>query len=85
VATALGEVPDMLNLGPGKTAGTPVELTNWELPVEKLAEAICLYATNETIYRNAALNCVPSAKRYAIDLISAEYWNLYQRMIANED
>ena len=77
VATALGEVPSMLTLEPGKIAGTLVELENWKLPIAKLADAIWLYATNESSYRLSAANCNESAKRYCIGLVGKKYRQVY--------
>lgn len=77
VATAIGEIPAMLTLAPEKPAGILIELADWQLPVAKLAEAICLYATDETAYRHAAANCLESAKRYSIDLITQKYGQIY--------
>jgi hypothetical protein len=61
----------------GAVAGTVVALSDWEIPVEKVAAEIAKFASDKPTYR-AALERVPSvARRYRLDQVAGKYISIF--------
>jgi glycosyltransferase involved in cell wall biosynthesis len=80
IATSVGEIRNMLTTDTG-LAGEVVELENWEVPVEKVADAVVSLASNTTVYQAAKERAREAAKRYRIDLVAKQYLELFDRDI----
>ena len=78
IATSVGEIRNMLTTDTG-LAGEVIELENWKVPVNKVAEAIVSLASSPAVYQAAKERACDAAKRYRIDLVVKQYLELIDR------
>jgi glycosyltransferase involved in cell wall biosynthesis len=80
IATSVGEIRNMLTTDSG-LAGEVIELENWKVPVNKVAEAIVSLASSPAVYQAAKERACDAAKRYRIDIVVKQYLELIDRDI----
>jgi hypothetical protein len=78
IATSVGEIRNMLTTDTG-LAGEVIELENWKVPVNKVAEAIASLASSPAVYQAAKERACDAAKRYRIDIVVKQYLELIDR------
>ena len=81
IATALGEVPRMLDSGGGRPAGALIELSDGAIPVAALAREIARFATTPHAHAAACARAAAAARRFDPDLMAARYAALYDEAL----
>jgi glycosyltransferase involved in cell wall biosynthesis len=79
-ASDVGDIRNMLTDSNGM-AGAVVKLEDWEVPIERAAEVVMVYATDHEKYENALALVQDIANRYRIDVVTEKYVRLFQRDI----
>jgi glycosyltransferase involved in cell wall biosynthesis len=77
IGTDVGEIPNMLTAG-NQVAGTIIQLDDWTIPIDAVAQEIANFASNPERYRHALLAVPTVSKRYRIEEVVAEYVEVYQ-------
>ena len=62
-----------------KVAGEVVELDNWEVPIEQVAQVIAAFATDSRKYKDVLALVDEVAHRYRIDVVAQQYVHLFER------
>jgi glycosyltransferase involved in cell wall biosynthesis len=83
IATGVGDIKNMLTASHG-LAGEVIELEDWEVPIEKAAHVVALFATNKQKYDNALALVPEVANRYRIDNVASQYVHLFKSSRNNE-
>jgi glycosyltransferase involved in cell wall biosynthesis/predicted nucleic acid-binding Zn-ribbon protein len=77
IASDIGDIRNMLTVGID-TAGSVIELHNWEIPVAKAAIEIAAFASDQQKYLNASTLVEAAASRYRIDGVASQYAKLFE-------
>lgn len=78
IATDVGEIRAMLTTDRGR-AGEVIELVDWEVPVDRAAEAIARHASHPESLENARERAAEAALKFRIDRVAAAYVALFER------
>jgi glycosyltransferase involved in cell wall biosynthesis/SAM-dependent methyltransferase len=78
IATDVGEIRAMLTTDHG-LAGEVIELVDWEVPVERAAEAIARHASRPELLENARERAAEAVIKFRIDRVAAAYVDLFER------
>jgi glycosyltransferase involved in cell wall biosynthesis len=77
IASDVGDIRNMLTIS-DDVAGEVIELEDWEVPVERVAQVIEAFVTDKKKY-TSALSLVPDvANRYHIDIVASQYIRLFE-------
>jgi glycosyltransferase involved in cell wall biosynthesis len=77
IATDIGDIKNILTTADG-VAGEVIELSNWEIPIEKAARSIASFATDSQKHSNALALVKDAADRYRIDAVASQYIRLFE-------
>ena len=83
IASDVGDIRNMLTTM-DDIAGDVIELENWEVPIERAAQIIAAFATDEKKYTNALSLVHELAKRYQIDVVASQYVRLFESSLRDE-
>jgi glycosyltransferase involved in cell wall biosynthesis len=78
IASDVGDIRNMLTSS-DKVAGEVIELENWEVPIEKVAQVIAAFATDSQKYKDVLALVEEVAHRYLIDVVAQQYVHLFER------
>lgn len=78
IATDVGDIRNMLTLG-DQVVGSVFALDDWEVPVDRAAEIIARFATDQAAYQHALDLVGAAARRFRIDVVAADYIRLFER------
>ncbi|WP_052391733.1 glycoside hydrolase family 99-like domain-containing protein [Paraburkholderia bannensis] len=76
IASDVGDIRNMLTQGQD-VAGAVVELEDWEVPVDTVAQIIAAFASEKQKYLDACALVGDVAKRYKIDVVTSKYVDLF--------
>ena len=77
IASDVGDIRNMLTTSDG-VAGEVIELENWEVPIERAAQVVAAFATDNQKYVNALALVQDVANRYRIDVVASQYIRLFE-------
>jgi glycosyltransferase involved in cell wall biosynthesis/SAM-dependent methyltransferase len=77
IASDVGDIRNMLTAS-NDIAGEVIELEDWEVPIERVAQVVAAFATDHKKYGNALALVQDIASRYRIDVVAKQYVNLFQ-------
>jgi glycosyltransferase involved in cell wall biosynthesis len=77
IASDVGDIRNMLTTPQG-IAGEVIELENWEVPIEKVAQVIAAFATDSRKYKDVLALVEEVAHRYRIDVVARQYVRLFE-------
>jgi glycosyltransferase involved in cell wall biosynthesis len=83
IASDVGDIRNMLTQGQN-VAGAVVELEEWEVPVDTVAQIIAAFASDKQKYLDACALVGDVANRYKIDVVTSKYVNLFNASRHNE-
>ncbi|HEU4341391.1 MAG TPA: glycoside hydrolase family 99-like domain-containing protein [Candidatus Binatia bacterium] len=78
IASDVGDIRNMLTTA-GDVAGEVIELEEWEVPIERAAQAVAAFATDKQKHLNALALVQDVANRYRIDVVASQYVRLFER------
>lgn len=81
VATALGEVKNMLTTAHGKMAGVLIDLENGQVPVHTLANILAELAVNKSSYEQLKEQVELAVEKFKIEHIAQKYMNIYKKVL----
>jgi glycosyltransferase involved in cell wall biosynthesis len=84
VASDIGEIRGMLTTGNGSLAGAVFSLTDWQLPIDSIAEAISFFATDSEAYRQAACRAREAAQKFDMGEVVDRYREVYLRVLSEK-
>ncbi|KAA0083030.1 glycoside hydrolase family 99-like domain-containing protein [Trinickia soli] len=82
IASDIGDIRNMLT-GDGGIAGAVIELEDWEVRCDVVAEVIASFANNQQKYFDACKLVGAIATRYHIDMVTARYMELFSTSRTN--
>lgn len=77
IASDVGDIRNILTTA-DKVAGELIELEDWEVPIEKAAQVVAAFATDNQKYMNALALVQDIANRYKIDIVASQYVRLFE-------
>jgi glycosyltransferase involved in cell wall biosynthesis len=83
IASDVGDIRNMLTEGED-VAGAVVELDNWEVRIDAVAQVIAAFASDQQKYFDACALVKKLANRYRIDMVTARYMELFNASRGNE-
>jgi len=84
LACDVGDIRNMLTTADG-VAGEVIELDDWEVPIERAAQAVAAFATDTQKYARAVGLVADVARRFRIDNVATEYINLFSRQTQHSE
>jgi glycosyltransferase involved in cell wall biosynthesis/SAM-dependent methyltransferase len=78
IATSVGDIPNMLS-SPEGMAGGVIELNDWQVPVEEVAQMIAAFATDYSMYLAAKARVPQIASRYRIEAVASLYVDVFRK------
>ncbi len=78
IATALGEIPRMLDSGGARHAGALIALSGGAVPVETLGAEIARFATQPHLHAAACARVAAAARKFDPDAMCARYSAVYR-------
>jgi glycosyltransferase involved in cell wall biosynthesis/uncharacterized coiled-coil protein SlyX len=83
IATDVGDIRNMLTVGQ-EVAGAVVELADWKVPVDTVAQVIAAFAADAQKYVDACELVDDVASRYKIDVVTEKYVELFNASRNNQ-
>lgn len=77
IASDVGDIKNMLTASDG-IAGEVIGLNDWEIPIEKAAQLVADFATNEYRYVKSLEMVKDVVNRYKIDVVASQYIALFK-------
>ncbi len=77
IATDVGDIRNMLTTSKG-VAGEVIELEDWNVPIERAAQVVAAFTTDQQKYANALALVQEVATRYDIDVVASQYVRLFE-------
>jgi glycosyltransferase involved in cell wall biosynthesis len=81
IASDVGDIRNMLTTS-DDVAGEVIELEEWEVPIERVAQVIASFATDRQKYVNALALVQDVANRYHIDVVASQYVRLFESKLS---
>lgn len=81
IASALGEVPEMLRDASGQLAGILIEVEDGHIDPALLSEKILQLADNRTVYRQLQERACDAARKFAIASVAEKYMEVYAECV----
>jgi glycosyltransferase involved in cell wall biosynthesis len=77
IASDVGDIRNMLTTVDG-VAGEVIELVNWEVQIERVAEVVAAFATDKKKYADSLSLVQDLVKRYRIDAVASQYVRIFE-------
>jgi glycosyltransferase involved in cell wall biosynthesis len=81
IASDVGDIRNMLTTS-DDVAGEVIELEEWEVPIERVAQVVASFATDRQKYVNALALVQDVANRYHIDVVASQYVRLFESKLS---
>ena len=78
IASDVGDIRNMLTTA-DNVAGEVIELEDWEVPIERVAQVVAAFVTDKQKYLSALGLVQDVANRYRIDVVASQYVHLFEK------
>lgn len=84
ISTSIAEVPNQIVDELGNVAGLMIDLDNWKINIEELADTMAKLANDKELYKLLKQNTYSVSKKFSIDEIADNYLNIYKKVVNEE-